>query len=68
MDKGDYPKVRRAAVKQGWRVERTAQGEMFYSPDGRSQALWHTAHASSDRHALDAHVRRLRKGGFRWPR
>ncbi len=48
----DFPKVRRAARRQVWIVEATSDGEMFYSPDGRSKALWH--HTPSDRNALKA--------------
>jgi hypothetical protein len=67
MDNRDYPHVRRAAVRQGWLVHPTKHGERFLSPDGRTTAGWHTTHASSDPHALDALIRQLRKGGFRWP-
>ncbi len=67
MDNRDYPKVRKAARKQGWRVEATTEGEMLYAPDGQSKIVWHTAHASSDPHALDSLVREMRKSGFRWP-
>ena len=56
MDKV-YAKVREEAVEQGWRVEPTADGEMFFSPDGVSKAAWHTGHASSDPNALKAHIR-----------
>ena len=65
MDNKDYRKVRKSARKQGWIVEPTSSGEMFFSPDGQKQVVWHTAHASSDPHALDAFVRELRKGGYR---
>lgn len=63
MDNKDYPKVRKAARKQGWRVEPTEHGEMFYSPDGSTKVAWHQSHSSSDPHALDALVRRLRATG-----
>lgn len=65
MDNKEFRKVRRQAVKQGWTLTPTAQGEMFLSPDDQMQVAWHVAHASSDPHALDAFVRQLRKGGFR---
>ena len=68
MDNKDYRRVKKAAIRQGWRIKPVADGEMFYSPNDAVQALWHTAHSSSDPKALDAHVRRLRRGGFRWPR
>jgi hypothetical protein len=63
----DYGKVRKEAIRQGWRVEATSDGEMFYSPDGSSKAAWHAAHASSDPNALKAHIRTMKKGGLRWP-
>ena len=68
MDNKDYPKVRREALKQGWTLEQTKSGERFLSPDGTTTAGWHEGHRSSGPHALDAFVRQLRKGGFRWPR
>lgn len=67
MDIKDYPKVRREAERQGWRVEPTSNGEMFYSPNGVDKAAWHTPHVSSSPRALDHLVRQLGKGGFRWP-
>ena len=66
MDNKDYAKVRKSARKQGWRVKPTEEGEMLYAPDGLSKVAWHTAHASSDPHALDSLVREMRKSGFRW--
>ncbi|MGH2596836.1 MAG: hypothetical protein ACRDH7_12840 [Actinomycetota bacterium] len=63
----EFVKVRKEAERQGWRVEPTADGEMFFSPDGTTMAAWHTGHASSDPNALKAHIRNLKKGGFRWP-
>jgi hypothetical protein len=68
LDNKDFPKVRKAAMKQGWISERTAAGEVFYAPDGSTKVAWHSAHASSDPHALDAFVRRLRAtGSFVYP-
>lgn len=64
MDNKDFPKVRKAASRQGWVPEPTADGEMFYAPDGSTKVAWHHAHASSDPHALDAFVRRLRATGL----
>ena len=65
MDNKDYRKVWRQAARQGWTVSQTSEGGMFLSPDGVTQVAWHTAHASSDPHALDAFVRQLLKGGYR---
>jgi hypothetical protein len=67
MASKEYAKVRKEAEKQGWRVESTADGEMFFSPDGVSKAAWHHAHGSSDPNALKAHIRNMKRGGFRWP-
>ena len=62
----DYREVRREAVRQGWVVERRTKGEMFRSPDGETQVMWHST--PSDVNAIRQLVRRLRKGGFEWPR
>ncbi len=64
MDNKEYPKVRKAARKQGWKIEPIKSGEMFYSPDLQTKVPWHFAHSSSDPHALDGFVRELRKAGF----
>ena len=64
MDNKDYPRVRKAALKQNWRVVPIAKGERFLAPDGIGKATWHRAHASSDPHALDRFVRRLEEAGF----
>jgi len=37
----DYREVRRAALRQGWTVERRKNGEMFKFPDGSFQWMWH---------------------------
>lgn len=62
-----YAKVRKEAIRQGWRVQPTANGEMFFSPDDVSKAAWHTAHGSSDPNAVNSLIRNMKKGGFRWP-
>jgi len=62
----DYREVRRAALRQGWTIERRKNGEMFKSRDGVTQVMWHST--PSDVHAIHALVRRLKKGGFKWPR
>jgi hypothetical protein len=62
-----YEEIRSEAIKQGWRIEPKRHGEMFLSPDGRSTAMWHRLHRSSDPNALKALVRDLRRGGFMWP-
>jgi len=67
MDNKDYPKVRKAALKQDWRVESVAQGEMFFSPEGSTTVTWHRQHRSSSPYALDRFVRELRRSGFKYP-
>ncbi len=62
----DYRHVRRAALRQGWRVEPRKMGEMFKSPDGVTQVMWHRT--PSDVHAIRRFVDELRRGGFEWPR
>ena len=65
MDNRDYPKVRREAVRQGWRVESKRNGELFLAPDGRGKAMWHFT--PSDHRALNNLVRHLKASGFVWP-
>jgi len=60
----DYRDVRREAIRQGWVVTRRRKGEMFMSPDGSTQVMWHST--PSDVNAIRQFVRRLRKGGFEW--
>lgn len=60
----DYRKIRKAAIDQGWRVLPTRSGEMFYSPDGISKALWH--HTPSDQRAVKNFLAELKRGGLRW--
>lgn len=62
----DYREVRREAIRQGWTIERRKKGEMFKSPDGSMQWMWHLT--PSDVNAIRAFVRKLEKGGFKWPR
>ena len=62
----DYREVRREAIRQGWTVERRTEGEMLKSPDGSKQVMWHAT--PSDVNAIRQFVRRLQKGGFKWPR
>ena len=62
----NYREVRREAIRQGRTIERRKNGEMFKSPDGSRQAMWHLT--PSDVNAIRAFVRRLEKGGFKWPR
>ena len=74
MENKDYPKVRKAALRQNWRVVPITNGELFLAPDGVGKATWHRAHASSSPHALDGFLRDLRRAGFddgalrRWPK
>lgn len=65
MDNREYPKVRREAEPQGWRVVPKRSGEMWLGPDGVTQVMWHFT--PSDHRALDNFVTKLRRGGFTWP-
>lgn len=65
MEDSSYRKVRREAIRQGWRVEPIRSGEMFFSPDGVHMATWHST--PSARNALNRFVGELRRGGFVWP-
>ena len=64
MDNKDFAKVRKAALKQSWRVVPIASGELFLAPDGVGMATWHRRHASTHPHALDDLVRDMKRAGF----
>ena len=68
MDNKEWPKVRKAAVQQGWTLVSTKKGEQLRSPDGTGMVTLDQMHGSSDPHALDQTVRRMRKHGFVPPR
>ena len=61
----DFRDIRRAALAQGWRVEQTKKGEMFFSPDGRTIVVWHAT--PSDRRAVRNFLARMRSGGLEYP-
>jgi hypothetical protein len=65
MDNREYPKVRREAERQGWRVKPTRKGERLLGPDGVSSVQWHRT--PSDHRALDNMVAEMRRCGFRYP-
>jgi len=67
MDDRDWPRVRRAAERQGWVVDETRNGVALRSPDGTTTVIMDRLRASSDEHALDRTVRRMRRPGFMWP-
>jgi hypothetical protein len=66
MDNKDLGKVAKEATRQGWDIRPTTKGSVFIAPNGTRIAM-HRLHGSSSPHALDHHVRRMRKEGFRWP-
>jgi hypothetical protein len=67
MDNREWPKIRRAAERQGWLVEETKHGYMLKSPDGG----FSSGHGSVPR--VDRPARRRSHGstdaaaGFLWP-
>ena len=65
MDNREYPKVRKEAERQGWRVKETRKGEMLLAPDGQTSVLWH--HTPSDHRALDNTVAKMKQAGFEYP-
>jgi len=62
MDNREYPKVRKEAEPQGWRLKPTRDGEMWLAPDDQTKILWHFT--PSDHQTLDNHVSKLRRAGF----
>jgi hypothetical protein len=65
MENRDYLKIRREALRQGWRARAIKSGEMLLSPDGIHAATWHRTPSAQD--AIKRFVRELRLGGFVWP-
>lgn len=65
MDNKEYPKVRKEAERQGWKVKPTRKGEMLLAPDGVTSVQWH--HTPSDHRALDNMVAKMRRAGFEYP-
>jgi len=61
-----YKEIRRAAEQQGWRVEATKAGEMFYPPDTLKPPV--AAHGTpSDHRAIRNFLSRMRRSGLIWP-
>lgn len=61
-----YREIRRAALEQGFAVERTKKGERFVPPDPSMKMV--QAHATpSDRRALANLLAELRRAGLVWP-
>ena len=65
MENRDYLKVRREALRQGWRISKIKSGEKLLSPDGIHSATWHRT--PSAKNAIKSFVNDLRRGGFVWP-
>ena len=65
MENRDYLKVRREALRQGWRIVSIKSGERLLSPDGLHSATWHKT--PSKQNAMRRFVGDLRRGGFEWP-
>ena len=62
----DWRDIERAAVDQGWRVERTKKGLGLYPPDpAHSPVFWHGT--PSDVRAIRNMVAEMRRRGFIWP-
>ena len=65
MENRDYLKVRREALRQGWRIVTIKSGERLLSPDGIHSATWHRT--PSKQNAMNRFIDDLRRGGFVWP-
>jgi hypothetical protein len=61
----NYRDIAGAAREQGWRIDSLKNGDMWYSPDGRTKVLWHRT--PSDHRAEKNFLARMRQGGLRWP-
>lgn len=61
-----YREIRRAAIDQGFSVERTKKGERLVPPDPSMKMV--QAHGTpSDRRALANLLAELRRAGLIWP-
>jgi hypothetical protein len=54
-----------AAQEQGWRVEDTKSGVMFYPADPSLEQV--LAHRQTPEHSLKKTLSQLRRRGLRWP-
>jgi hypothetical protein len=54
-----------AAKQQGWRVEDTKSGVMFYPADPTQQQV--LAHRQAPEHSLKKTLSQLRRRGLQWP-
>jgi hypothetical protein len=55
------------AKRQGWEVVQTRGGHWRFVPPDPMAPIVYAAGAPSDRRALDNHIARMRRSGFRWP-
>lgn len=61
----DFKKVRKEAVKQGWRVEMTKNGHWrLYAPGGENTV--HAPGTPSDHRGLKNTIAQMRRYGFKW--
>lgn len=66
MDKKTIRRITDAALAQGWRVEDTRKGRMFYPADRtKSPVLIHFT--DSDHRAEKNAIAQLRRSGLIWP-
>lgn len=62
----DVRDIIREAWSQGWRVEETADGWMFYPADKTKRPIsWHKT--PSDQRAYRNFKSLMRQAGFKWP-
>lgn len=55
----------KAAERQGWRVEDTKNGVMFFPADPTQQQV--LAHRDTPEHSLKKTLSQLRRRGLQWP-
>lgn len=61
----NYRDIAKAAKKQGWRVEPTRSGEMWFSPNGVDKVTWHKT--PSDARAVRNFLAEMKRGGLIYP-
>ncbi len=59
--------ILREAVKQGWRVEKTASGHFKAIPPDPKQRLVIVGGNASDPRAIKNVIAQMRRSGFIWP-
>ena len=61
----NFRTVRKAAEEQGWRIEDTTDGYMFYPPDPQQGPV--LFHRNPGEHAVKKNLSLMKRRGLIWP-